>query len=106
MNKINISKIRPHTWISIVMVILALVNYVLMAVGKPIINFGEDQVTYLVNTVMNVIFILYPAWKNNSVTDKAAIADDVLYALRDGKISKEEIENFIKEHKNPDVPTD
>lgn len=106
MTKINIKNIKPHTWISLVMVIIALLNYVLTAIGKPIINIGEDQITYVVNTVMNLAFIIYPAWKNNSVTDNAQMADEVLYALRDGKISKEELEMFIANHKSDEVPVD
>lgn len=102
----TLKKIKPHTYVSIVMVIIAIVNYVLTAMGKPIINLGEDAVTYGVNTVLNLIFIGYPMFKNNSVTDNAIIVDDVLYMLRDGKISKEELEQFIEEHKSDEVPTE
>ena len=104
--KINISKIKPHTYVSIIMVVIAIVNYILTYLGKPLIVVGEDQITYIVNIVLNTVFILYPAWKNNSVTEKATIADEILYALRDGNISKEEIEDFIEKHKNPNVPID
>lgn len=108
MNRIieTLKKIKPHTWVSVVMVIVAIINYFLTATGKPIINLGEDAVTYGVNTVLNLIFIVYPMWKNNSVTDNALIVDDVLYMLRDGKISKDELEEFIKEHKSNEVPTE
>lgn len=102
----TLKKIKPHTWVSIVMVIIAIINYVLTAMGKPIINLGEDTITYGVNTVLNLIFIGYPMFKNNSVTDNAIIVDDVLYMLRDGKISKEELEQFIEEHKSGEVPTE
>lgn len=106
MTNISIKNIKPHTWISLVMVIIAIVNYALTAMGKPIINIGEDQITYVVNMVMNIAFIIYPAWKNNSFTDNAQIADEVLYALRDGKISKDELEAFIANHKSDEVPVD
>ena len=106
MTNISIKNIKPHTWISLVMVIIALLNYVLTAMGKPIINIGEDQITYVVNTVMNLAFIIYPAWKNNSVTDNAQMTDEVLYMLRDGKISKDELETFIANHKSDEVPVD
>lgn len=102
----TLKKIKPHTWVSIVMVIIAIINYVLTAMGKPIINLGEDAITYGVNTVLNLIFIGFPMWKNNSVTENAIIVDDVLYMLRDGKISKEELEQFITEHKSDEVPTE
>mgnify|MGYP001850863440 CR=1 FL=1 len=102
----TLKKIKPHTWVSVIMVIISIVNYVLTAMGKPIINFGEDVITYGVNTVLNLIFIAYPMWKNNSVTENALIVDDVLFMLRDGKISKSELEQFIAEHKSNEVPTE
>lgn len=102
----TIKKIRPHTWVSIVMVIVVIINYILVALGKPAIDLGEEEITYFVNTVINILFIGYAAYKNNSITQNAQMADEILYALRDGKITKHELEIFIAGHKNPDVPTD
>lgn len=101
-----IKKIKPHTWVSLVMVLIVLINYVLTATGNPIIDLGEEEITYLVNTVLNLVFIGYAMWKNNSVTQNALMADQILYYLRDGKISKEELEKFIEDHKSSDVPTE
>lgn len=102
----TLKKIKPHTWVSLIMVIVVAINYIFIALGKPAINLGEEEITYAVNTIINIVFIGYAAYKNNSVTQNAQMADEVLYALRDGKITKEELETFITEHKNPDVPTD
>lgn len=106
MNIETLKKIKPHTWVSIVMVIIAIVNYVLIAMGKPVINLEEEAITYGVNTVLNLVFIAYPMWKNNSITENALIADDLLFMLRDGKIDKSELEQFIEEHKSDEVPTE
>lgn len=95
----TLKKIPARTYISAVMVIIVIINYILTALGKPIINLGEDVITYGVNTVLNLIFIGFSMWKNNSITDNAIVADEVLYMLRDGKISKDELETFIKNHK-------
>lgn len=105
LNKImgTLKKIKPHTYVSIVMVIISLVNYVLTAMGEPIITLGEETITYAVNTVLNLVFIVYAMWKNNSFSDNAIMADQVLYMLRDGKISKGELETFIEEHKTGEV---
>ena len=101
----TLKKIPVRTYISAVMVIIVIINYILTALGKPIINLGEDVITYGVNTILNLIFIGFSMWKNNSVTDNAIVADEVLYMLRDGKISKDELEAFIEEHKSDEVPT-
>lgn len=105
-NKIieKLKKIKPHTYVSIVMLLIVLLNYILTAMGKPLINLGEEEITYAVNTILNLIFIGFAAYKNNSVTEKAQLADEILFALRDGRISKEELEEFIENHKNPETP--
>ena len=102
----TLKKIKPHTWVSLVMVIIVAINYILIALGKPAIDLGEEEITYAVNTIINIVFIGYATYKNNSVTQNAQMADEVLYALRDGKITKEELETFIADHKKPVVPTD
>ena len=102
----KLKKIKPHTWVSLVMVLIVICNYALTAMGKPLINLGEEEITYAVNTILNLVFIGYAAYKNNSITEKAQLSDEILYALRDGKISKEELEQFIADHKSSDVPTD
>ena len=102
----KLKSIKPHTWVSLIMVLIVLCNYVLTAMGRPLINLGEEEITYAVNTILNLVFIGYAAYKNNSITEKAQLSDEILYALRDGKISKEELEQFIADHKSPDVPTD
>ena len=95
----KIKKIPAKTYISMVMVLIVIINYVLTALDRPLINIGEEEITYAVNTVLNIVLICYTAWKNNSTSDKAILADDVLYLLRDGVISKEELEEFIAKHK-------
>lgn len=96
--------IKPHTYVSIIMMVISFINYGLMATGNPLINLGEQNITFAVNMVLGIVFIVYGVWKNNSVTEPAKMADEVLYMLRDGKISKEELETFVKEHKNPETP--
>lgn len=101
----TLKKIPTKTYISIVMVVIAVINHILLAVGKPVLVIGEETVTYAVNTVIDILLIGYTAWKNNSVTEYAVLADSLLYYLRDGKISKSELEQFIEEHKSDEVPT-
>lgn len=95
----KIKKIPIRTYVSLVMVLLVIVNYVLTALDRPLINIGEEEVTYAVNTILNIVLICYTAWRNNSVTEKAVLSDEILFYLRDGKLSKEELEEFIAKHK-------
>lgn len=93
--KINLKNIPTHTWVSIVMIILVVTNNILASMGKSPIQFGEDQITMAVNAVIDMIAFGYVAWKNNSITGYAQLADKVLYALRDGKITEDEIMDLI-----------
>lgn len=102
----TLKKIPTKTYISIVMVAIAMANHILVAMGKPVLVIGEETITYAVNTVIDILLIGYTAWKNNSVTKYAVLADSVLFMLRDGKISKEELEQFIEEHKSDEIPTE
>ena len=104
--KINLKNVKPHSWVSIVMVLLVIVNSVLTAMGKPVIEFQEDQITAIVTVIMDLVFIGFAVYKNQSITEFAQIADEILYMLRDGRISKDEVMTFIANHKNPERPTD
>ena len=55
---------------------------------------------------MDLVFIGFAVYKNQSITEFAQIADEILYMLRDGRISKDEVMTFIANHKNPERPTD
>lgn len=94
--KINIKNIPSHTWVSVVMIILVVINHILAAMGKSPIQFEEAQVTMAVNAVIDIIAFAYVAWKNNSITGYAQLADKVLYALRDGKLTEDEILELIE----------
>lgn len=104
----NIMKcIKPHTYVSILMILFLITNTISVYVsGSPIIKFSEEQVTDAVNILLNVIFICYTFWKNQSFTSAALAADDVLTILKDGKVTREELEDFIAKYKSPDVPTE
>lgn len=101
------SKIKPHTYVSILMILFLIINTISVYVGgSPIIQFSEESVTDAVNILLNVIFICYTFWKNQSITSAALAADDVLTILKDGKITRKELEDFISKYKSPDVPTE
>lgn len=100
---INLKEVQPHTYVSIVMVILVIVNQCLTLMGRPLIQFEETTITFCVNTILNLIGILYPAWKNQSFSIIAQYADTILYMLRDGKITIEELEEFIQKYEKEDT---
>lgn len=95
---INLKDVKPHTYISIVMILVVIINQCLTLIGQPLINFGEEQITFWVNTILNLVGILYPAWKNQSFSSLAQYSDTILYMLRDGEITTKELEDFIQKY--------
>ena len=75
MKRINITK---GTIIRTILLVLALINQVLAVFGKSPIPIDDDTLTNLISTAWTVIASLIAWWKNNSFTDKAIKADEVL----------------------------
>ena len=74
MNK-NITK---GTLIRTILLAFALINQILVVFGKSPIPIDDNTVTNLISTAWTVIASLIAWWKNNSFTDKAIKADEVL----------------------------
>ena len=75
MKRINITK---GTLMRTILLVLALINQVLAVFGKSPIPIDDDTLTNFISTAWTVIASLIAWWKNNSFTDKAIKADEVL----------------------------
>lgn len=58
--------------------VLALVNQVLMVLGYKVIDVSDDTVNTLITTAFTVVTALIAWWKNNSFTQAAIEADEVM----------------------------
>ena len=65
--------------------LLALVNQVLSALGKPVLPIESATVEQLVTTGLTVTAALVNWWKNSSFTPEAIKADGYLEQLREKK---------------------
>lgn len=93
---IDWKSVKPATYVRAIMAVIAVINYVLTAMGKQIIVLPNETVTLWVNIILMAAFTLYPMWKNNSFTRLAQLADTGRDVLKDGKITEKEYEDFIK----------
>lgn len=91
---INWSEVKPHTVVSLILQIFSWINMGLLAVGKPVIDVHEDVINQIVGIAFVIIPSLYGDWKNHSFTWTAQFADEVAYALRDGRLTLEEAEEI------------
>lgn len=68
-----------------VCLVLALTNQILTVLGYNVINISDDTVNTLISTGFTVITAIAAWWKNNSFTEAAIEADNVMRDLKEGK---------------------
>ena len=65
-----------------IILVLALVNQILTATGHSVINISDESVNTLISTGFTIVTAIVAWWKNNSFTQSALKADEV---MREGK---------------------
>lgn len=106
LSQINVKDIKPSTYVSAVVLIFTMVNYVLNIMGKPVININENEITAWVTAIVGVVGIIYSWYKNQSITHPAQVADDIMKILKDGRITISELEDFIARYSETDLDTE
>lgn len=106
LSQINVKDIKPSTYVSAVVLIFTMANYVLNIMGKPVININENEIAAWVTAIVGVVGIIYSWYKNQSITHPAQVADDVMKILKDGRITISELEDFIGRYSETDLDTE
>lgn len=106
LEQINVKDIKPSTYVSAVVLIFTMVNYVLNIMGKPVININENEIAAWVTAIVGVVGIIYSWYKNQSITHPAQVADDIMKILKDGRITISELEDFIARYSETDLDTE
>ena len=84
--------------------VLALSNYIVSIVGK--VFWGMGPVYEWTSFAIFLLMSLVTYWYNNNWTGFASLAEDVLDMLKDGKITNEELQNFLAKHKTDNLKLD
>lgn len=83
MNKNRTKKnITSGTIARTIILVLALLNQILTATGHSVINISDESVNTLISTGFTIVTAIIAWWKNNSFTQSALKADEV---MREGK---------------------
>ena len=64
---------------------LALVNQILAATGHSVINISDESINTLISTGFTIVTAIVAWWKNNSFTQSALKADEVMRELKSNK---------------------
>lgn len=106
LSQINVKDIKPSTYVSAIVLIFTMVNYVLNIMGKPAININENEIGAWVTAIVGVVGIVYSWYYNQSISHPAQVADDVMNILKDGRITVAELEDFIAKYSETDLDTE
>lgn len=75
-------KVTSGTIARTVVLALALINQLLTAFGYNVIDISTETVNTLISTIFTVVTALVAFWKNNSFTQAALEADEVMKELK------------------------
>lgn len=65
-----------------IILVLVLLNQILTAMGHSVINISDESINTLISTGFTIVTAVIAWWKNNSFTQSALKADEV---MREGK---------------------
>ena len=75
-------KIKKETIIRTVILAVALINQVLTLFGYSILPISDEQITEVISLIFTIGASAWAWWKNNSFTQAAIKADEVLNELK------------------------
>ena len=84
--------------IRFILQILVYVNQAVIVLGD--LPFAKNLWYQVVSLVLTILITALTYWKNNDWTGLARVSGDVLDILKDGKVTPEEVQEFIEEHSN------
>lgn len=73
--------IKPETIARTLVLVLALINQCLSAAGKPPLPIENETLEQLITAGITIAAALWAWWKNNSFTQNALQADELLASL-------------------------
>ena len=78
MKKINLKGVTRQTWVRTTVLIIALIGQLLVILGRKTEAINIDQWTEYVTYAVTAISSIWAWWKNNSFTQQAQDADNIL----------------------------
>lgn len=93
----NISK---GTIVRTIMLLIVIVNLILKACGKPLIDIEEHTLFYWLEVVLEIGVIITTFWKNNSFSKAAIRADNFMRKLKNGESDNLTFETQVEEEQS------
>lgn len=87
--------VSTDTWVRLAVFAVTIINQILVAAGKNPIPASEDELYTTLSTVATIAASLWAAWKDNPVTAKAQLSNEVMAALKDGELTEDSVQELL-----------
>lgn len=95
----KLKSIKKSTLLRTVLQLLVYVNQLLILINQS--PMGNNPIYIWISFGVTILVTALNYWYNNDWTNLAQIAGSLFEMLKDGKITKEEVEEFLKNHNKP-----
>lgn len=74
--------VKTDTIVRTIILVVALVNQILTSTGHAVIPVSDEEITQVITLVITIGASVWAWWKNNSFTQNAIKADQILEDLK------------------------
>ena len=90
-------QITKRTITSTIINLIALINAIMVMIGKPVLVISDSQIGVVVSVIFTICAWVYGFWKNNSFTQNAIAADEFLDLLKNNEFMDSKDLNYEDE---------
>lgn len=93
----KLKNIDKGTLIRTILQVLVYINQIVALIGQS--SYANALWYQIVTVVLTILITVFTYWYNNDWSNFALLTRDVFDMLKDGKITSEEMNEFINKHK-------
>lgn len=105
---IDWKKVSPSVWARYIVGLVATINMIFTALGCNPIPYSEDKLYIVVSSILQFVVIFMNTYMNNSTSQEAITANEIMYLLKNGLIQIDDMRKLIESvnngtYKRPDI---
>lgn len=78
-----LKRVKFSTWVRLIVLAVAVINAAMRICGQGTISLGNETVEDVASVIVLVVSAVNAYWKNNSFTEAALTADELLQTLKE-----------------------
>ncbi len=77
-----LKRVKPSTWARLFVLVIAVVNAAMQIFDVDVMSFGNETAEKAASVAVLLVTVATAYWKNNSFTEAAQAADEILQTIR------------------------